>query len=171
LRSRYPSYKSFGASTIQQILPAAALAGAQVREAYDFASAVALNDGKGTFTLEQLPVEAQFAPVYAALADDFDGDGKTDLVLGGNFYGVTPLRGRYDASYGLMLRGRGDGSFQSMDMDASNLVLEGQVRHMKLLRHANGDRLIVVARNDATLQIIRAPRPASSVASANSHTP
>jgi hypothetical protein len=79
-------------------------------------------------------------------------------VLGGNFYGVTPVRGRYDASYGLMLHGLGDGSFQPVDMEASNLVIEGQVRHMKLLRHANGDRLIVVARNDNTLQIIRVPR-------------
>jgi hypothetical protein len=157
LRSRYPSYKSFGASTIEEILPAAALKGAQVREAYDFASAVALNNGNGTFTMKQLPVEAQFAPVYAALADDFDGDGKTDLVLGGNFYGVTPMRGRYDASYGLMLHGVGDGGFRSVDMEASNLVIEGQVRHMKLLRRANGDRLIVVARNDNTLQILRTP--------------
>ncbi|MFL5607387.1 MAG: FG-GAP-like repeat-containing protein, partial [Gemmatimonadaceae bacterium] len=158
LRSRYPSYKSFGASTIEDIFPKAALQGAQVREAYDFASAVGINNGNGTFTLMHLPAEAQLAPVYAALADDFDGDGTTDLVLGGNFYGVTPVRGRYDASYGLMLHGLGDGRFQSVDMEASNLLIEGQARHMKLLRHANGDRLIVVARNDTTLQIIRAPR-------------
>jgi hypothetical protein len=161
LRSRYPSYKSFGASTIEDILPAAALQAAQRREAYDFASAVALNNGNGTFSLEHLPVEAQFAPVYAALADDFDGDGKVDLVLGGNFYGVTPVRGRYDASYGLLLHGLGNGRFQSVDMEASGLAIEGQVRHMKLLRRANGDRLIVVARNDTTLQVIRAPRPAA----------
>jgi hypothetical protein len=167
LRSRYPSYKSFGASTIEEILPAPALEAARVREAYDFASAVALNNGNGTFTLKHLPVEAQFAPVYAALADDFDGDGRPDLVLGGNFYGVTPVRGRYDASYGLLLHGLGDGSFRSVDMEESNLMVDGQVRHMKLLRHANGDRLIVVARNDTTLQIIRAPRPGPSIARTN----
>ena len=78
-------------------------------EAKQFASAVALNTGDGTFALQPLPVEAQLAPVYAALADDFDGDGRMDLLLGGNFYGVTPVRGRYDASYGLLLRGDGAG--------------------------------------------------------------
>jgi len=55
-----------------------------------------------------------------------------------------------------------------IECDVYDLVIEGQVRHMKLLRHANGDRLIVVARNDNTLQVIRAPRPASSAALANS---
>jgi enediyne biosynthesis protein E4 len=166
LRSRYPSYKSFGASRIEEILPAGALQAAQRREAYDFASATALNNGNGTFTLEHLPVEAQFAPIYAALADDFDGDGKTDLVVAGNFYGVTPVRGRYDASYGLLLHGTGDGRFQAVDMEASNLVIEGQVRHMKPLRGANGDLLIAVARNDTTVQILRALRAKGSAAPA-----
>jgi hypothetical protein len=40
-------------------------------------------------------------------------------------------------------------------MEASNLVIEGEVRHMKLLRTAGGERLIVVARNNDKLQIIR----------------
>ena len=103
-----------------------------------------------------LPVEAQFAPIYAALAGDYTGDGLTDLVVGGNFSGVTPVRGRYDASYGLLLRGDGTGAFTPVDMEASGLLLEGEVRHMKPLRAANGDRLIVAARNASTVQVVRA---------------
>jgi hypothetical protein len=155
LRGKYPSYKDFGASRIEDIFPAADLAQAQVREAYTFASAVALNNGNGTFTLQPLPLEAQFAPIYASLAGDFDGDGKPDLLVGGNFYGVTPMLGRYDASYGLMLRGDGKGGFTPVDMERSNLVIDGQVRDMKTLRAANGGRLIVVARNNDKVLIIR----------------
>src|SRR3989441_2865108 len=99
LASRYPTYGSFGASRIEDIIPAKALRKARVLEADTFASAIALNRGDGTFELRPLPVEAQFAPVYASLAGDFDGDGKTDLVVAGNFSGVTPVEGRYDASY------------------------------------------------------------------------
>ena len=156
LRSRYVSYKDFGASRIEQIFPAADLERAQVREARTFASAVALSDGKGSFALRPLPVEAQFAPIYAAVAADYTGDGITDLVVGGNSSGVTPVRGRYDASYGLLLRGDGKGGFAPVDMEASHLVIEGEVRHMKPLRAANGDRLIVVARNDTTVEVVRA---------------
>jgi enediyne biosynthesis protein E4 len=155
LRSKYPSYKDFGASRIEDIFPAGDISQAQVREAYTFASAVALNNGNGTFTLQPLPVEAQFAPIYASLAGDFDGDGKTDLLVGGNLYGVTPTLGRYDASYGLMLRGDGKGGFTAVDMAESNLVLDGQVRDMKMLRGPKGERLIVVARNNDRVMVLR----------------
>ena len=155
LRSRYASYADFGASRIEEIFPAADLRAAKVREARTFASSVAMNDGKGGFTLRPLPAEAQFAPIRAVLADDFDGDGKTDLLVAGNFFGVPPMLGRYDAGYGLLLRGDGRGGFAAVDLEADNLVIEGQARHLGLLRRANGDRLVVVARNDDRLQLLR----------------
>jgi hypothetical protein len=40
-------------------------------------------------------------------------------------------------------------------MERSGLLIDGQVRHLQWLRHANGDRLIVVARNNDKLQILR----------------
>jgi hypothetical protein len=157
LRKTYPTYESFGASRIQNIIPGKALRKARVLEADTFASAVALNRGDGTFELHPLPIEAQFAPIYASLAGDFDGDGKVDLVVAGNFYGVTPLEGRYDASYGLFLRGDGRGGFSAVDMEQSGLAIDGQVRHLTLLKRANGDRVIVVARNGDRLQLEQVP--------------
>jgi hypothetical protein len=94
--------------------------------------------------------------VYAAVAGDYTGDGVPDLLLGGNFSGVTPTFGRYDASYGLLLRGDGAGGFAPVEMERSGVMIEGEVRHMRALRGANGDRLIVVARNDTTLEVLRA---------------
>jgi enediyne biosynthesis protein E4 len=163
LRNKYPSYKDFGASRIEDIFPAADIRQAQMREAYTFASAIALNNGNGTFTLRELPAEAQFAPIYASLAGDFDGDGKTDLLVGGNLFGVTPMLGRYDASYGLLLRGDGKGGFTAVDMDRSNFVIDGQVRDIKSLRAANGQKLIVVARNNDRL-ILFAPTAGAGAA-------
>ncbi len=156
LRGRYPSYKDFGDSRIEDIFTPAELAHATVREATSFASAVALDDGNGRYTLRALPTEAQFAPIYAALAGDYSGDGIPDLVVAGNFSGVAPIFGRYDASYGLLLRGDGKGAFTPVDLAASRLLIEGEVRHLRSLRAANGDRLIVVARNDTTVQVVRA---------------
>ncbi len=154
LRGRYPSYADFGASRVEDIFDESELQEAEVLEADVFASSVAVNNGDGTFRLDPLPVEAQFAPIHAVLVDDFDGDGKVDLLTAGNFYGAPPLLGRYDAGYGLLLLGDGEGRFRSVDMAASGLVIEGQARRMRFLRRAD-DRLIAVARNDDSLQILR----------------
>ncbi len=166
LRSRYASYEDFGASRIEDIFPASELRKAEVREARLFASSIALNEGGGAFAVQPLPTEAQFAPIYAILAEDFDSDGHVDLLVAGNFHGVTPVRGRYDASYGLLLRGGGDGRFAPVDLTASGLLIEGQVRDMKLLRHASGTRLIVVARNDDALRFLRPLRWAEATTTA-----
>src|SRR3989454_196264 len=155
LRTRYATYADFGAARVEDIFPAGDLAQATVREARVFASSVALNNGNGTFTMRPLPAAAQLAPIRAVLVDDFDGNGRPDLLVGGNLYGVPPVLGRYDASYGLLLSGRGDGRFEAVDMERSGLVIEGQVRHMGLLGKADGGRLIIVARNNDKLLVLR----------------
>ena len=155
LRSRYPTYASFGASRIEDIVPRTTLRQVPVRQAETFASALALNQGDGTFAIRPLAVEAQFAPVYASLAGDFDGDSAIDVIVAGNFTGVTPVRGRYDASYGLLLKGLGAGDLGSVEMEQSGLVIEGQVRRMAFLNRANGERVIVVARNNDRLLFLR----------------
>ncbi|MDH5197930.1 MAG: VCBS repeat-containing protein, partial [Gemmatimonadota bacterium] len=161
LSGRYPTYAAFGATRLEELFTKAELKAAQVLEAYTFASAVALNGGDGTFALRSLPVEAQFAPIYAALAGDFDADGFTDLLVAGNTSAVPPIRGQYDASYGLLLRGDGAGGLSPVDLATSNLVILGEVRALGMLRWADGGRLIVVARNGAPLQLFRPLRAGS----------
>ena len=155
LANRFPSYAAFGAARIENIVPRPDLGQARVLEANNFATSVAMNNGNGTFTLRPLPVEAQFAPVTAIVADDFDGDGRTDLLLAGNEFGVPTLFGRYDASYGLLLHGKSNGDFEPVELSRDGLVLDGQVRHLRTLRQVGGTRLIAVARNDDKLQVLR----------------
>jgi len=158
LRSKYTSYAAFGARRLEDILPAAELQAAEVREARTFASAVAMNGPRG-FTLTPLPTEAQLAPIRASVAEDFDGDGRVDLLLGGNFHGVPPLLGRYDASRGVLLRGLGGGRFEAVSGERSGLDVAGQVRKLATLRGADGARLIAVARNGDKLQLLRVAGP------------
>jgi hypothetical protein len=155
LRAKFPTYKAFAGSRLEDIVPHKQLRAATVLDAEAFANAIALNRGGGAFELRSLPLEAQFAPIYAALADDFDGDSAVDLMVAGNFNGVTPAQGRYDASYGVLLKGRGTGDWGAVDMTESGLAIEGQVRHMAFLKRANGERVIVVARNNDGLLFLR----------------
>ena len=155
LRAKFSSYKAFGASRIQDILPADELAQATVLTARTFASAVAISDATGMYTLKALPVEAQFAPVYASAIQDFDGDGKMDLLLGGNQLGAPPMLGQSDASYGLLLHGNGDGTFVAVDMPRSGVRIRGEIRHMQPVRRADGRTMIAIARNNDRLAFLQ----------------
>jgi enediyne biosynthesis protein E4 len=155
LGRKYRTYQEFGARRLENIFSPFELEGGIKREVRTFSSVYAENLGDGTFRLTPLPVESQFSPVYAVLSGDFDADSRTDVILAGNFYGVKPVVGRYDAGYGLLLSGTPSGPFRAHSPSEIGLFLEGQIRDLKPLRYADGSVLIVVARNDDRLQLIR----------------
>jgi hypothetical protein len=120
-------------------------------------SAVLWNDGK-TFRLEALPVEAQVAPVFGIVAEDFDGDGAKDIWLGGNFYGLKPEVGRHDSSRGVFLKGDGKGGFKHLPSALSGIYLPGEVRDAAVLKTKNGTGLLV-ARNNAEAVFYQLAKP------------
>src|SRR2546427_7529162 len=111
LKTRYLTYQDYARQAVPDIFSPAELSAAVFKQAYTFVTALARNNGDGSFTLVPLPLEAQLAPVYGMLAADLDGNGTLDLLLAGNFDGVKPEIGRMGASYGLLLRGDGKGNF------------------------------------------------------------
>jgi hypothetical protein len=160
LKTRFLNYKDYARRTMDDVFPAEAMKGAVVHRAETFATTLVRNDGGGRFTLVPLPREAQLAPVYGILADDVDGDGRTDLLLGGNFDGVKPEIGRLGASYGLLLRGAAGGAFEPVRAAESGFRVEGQVRDIRRLRTAGGVRYVVLRNNDRPVVFRPAPRTA-----------
>ena len=151
LKPRYLSYEKYAGQTITDIFAPAELADAVVRQAYTLQTALARNNGDGSFTLVPLPHEAQFAPVYGILGDDFDRDGKPDLLLAGNFDGVKPEIGRMSAGYGMLLRGDGKGAFAPVLNRDSGFFVPGQARDIQRLRTGKGDLYVVTRNNDRPL--------------------
>jgi hypothetical protein len=143
---KYESYKD---ATINDIFTPEQLNAATKLEATNFSSSILINDGKGNFKIEPLPIEAQFSPVFAILVDDLDKDGDIDLLLGGNLYRVKPEVGRYDASYGTFLKGDGRGNFKTVLNRDCGLMIDGEVRDIKRIK-VGKDNLIIVARNNDT---------------------
>lgn len=113
------------------------------------------NSGNGRFIKHVLPVEAQFAPVNAILVDDFDNDGYKDLLLAGNEYQTEVMTGRYDASYGLLLKGTGNKDFQPVSPVKSGFIIKGDIKDMSLLQLANGEKVILAAVNNDSLRVFR----------------
>ena len=80
-----------------------------------------------------------------------DKDGAPDILLAGNEYQAAVPIGRYDASYGLLLKSNGKGVFTPIPPAAGGLILDGDVRDLKVIRAA-GQRLLLVAINDQPLK-------------------
>ena len=145
IAKKYPDYQSFKKAAIDDIFTAEQLFGANKLEANILTSVLLINNGNGTFTVKELPVEAQFSTIYTILAHDFDGDGDNDIVLGGNLYSVKPEVGRYDASYGAFLENLGDLKFV-VPKDGKGFKVKGELRDMVL-----EDKKIIVSRNSDSL--------------------
>ncbi|MFZ5972711.1 MAG: VCBS repeat-containing protein [Bacteroidota bacterium] len=150
LKKKYLKYENFKDQTIADVFNKQELSESIQLKAYEFRTGVLINNGN-QFTFNPLPIEAQFSCMYAVHTSDVDGDGYTDLVMGGNLYRVKPEAGRYDASYGVVLKGDGKGAFAAQAVSQTGLVLDGEVRDIKSMV-VNGQKVLLVARNnDAVL--------------------
>lgn len=149
LKKKYLKYETFKDQTITDIFSPQQLANALELKVHEMRSSVAINNGKGGFTLRALPVEAQFSPMYGIEIVDVDKDGNLDLVTGGNLFNVKPEVGRYDGSYGLVLKGDGQGNFRSISARESGLHVEGEVRDIVTVDTRKGKIIVISRNNDA----------------------
>ena len=75
-----------------------------------------------------MPLQAQFSPVFTITTLDYDHDGNDDLLLCGNINHARIHFGKYDANYGVLLKGDGKGDFTYVDQPQSGFKLQGDVR-------------------------------------------
>ncbi|MFT3681911.1 MAG: VCBS repeat-containing protein [Ferruginibacter sp.] len=111
-------------------------------------SIVAVNDGKGHFTIQSLPYMVQLSSVNAIYSTDLNNDNKPDLVLGGNMFEFPPQFGRLDASYGNVLLNDGKGNYKWMDPAQSGLSLRGAIKDIKEINTKTWKLVIIVQNNE-----------------------
>jgi hypothetical protein len=80
---------------------------------------------------------------------DINADGIQDLILGGNLSHVKPELGKYDAGYGEVLLGKGDGTFTFWPNRQHGLKWEGEIRSIKQI----GKNQLLLVKNNAPAEI------------------
>lgn len=120
-------------------------------KAENLATTCFINDGKGNFTKTVLPDEIQLAPVFA-FAPVQTGD-KTSFIAAGNFYGVIPYEGRYDALLpGLVNYNKSTGQFEVV----GQVTFAGEeVRDMRWISTAGGKKVLAIAQNNNPLLFVK----------------
>jgi hypothetical protein len=154
LENKYKKHADYKEATISDIFADAIIQRSVVLQARFMESCVLMNTGKGNFQVTPLPAEAQFSPVYALAADDFDHDGICDILLGGNQYRAKPQTGIYDGSYGQLIKGTSEGTWYSVPPLLSGFSSTGEIRDLEFLK-INGQRIIAVARNNDNLRFYK----------------
>ena len=147
IKKKFLKYGDFAGKTIEQIF-GDALEKAKQYKVSTLASEIFINDGKGNFSSNSLPMITQMAPVFSISIEDFNKDGKPDLLTAGNFSGVLPYEGRYDALLPAYCEGDGRGNFISRLPVKKELQISGEIRDIKKIKLANKTNCLIVARNN-----------------------
>lgn len=151
MKKRYVKYSDFGQVTFPELIESE-LGAANQLTITNLNSSYLENIGDGEFELKTLPIEAQFAPIQEMLVSDFDEDGNLDVLLSGNDFGAEKNGGWQDAFNGLLLKGKGDGTFEPIPTAKSGFLVEGDGRDIIKLKDRNGEILVIVGQNSGQLK-------------------
>ena len=151
IKQRFVTNSSYSKATMDEIFTKDMMENALVLKCSEVRSGYFKNDGKGHFSFHPFPMIAQIAPVNSIVCTDVNGDGHTDIILAGNEYQANVNPGRYDASYGLLLTGNGKGDFTPVSPVSSGLIIEGDVKDMKLIS-IKKRKILLAAINDSKMK-------------------
>lgn len=154
LPNRFSNLSEYNHATIAEILGGEPSVDRTLR-VDSFEHRVFLNRGDH-FVHAPLPLEAQVAPGFGVMVGDVDLDGREDLFMAQNFFGVQPFATRMDAGLGLWLKGRGDGTFEPLSAQSSGVRVLGEQRGAALADFDHDGRLdFVVTQNGAATRLFR----------------
>jgi hypothetical protein len=127
LRKKFLHYNDYAKAGFEDLFSTSEREEAKELQVQQLATVVLHNEGTH-FTQHPLPVEAQYAPVFAIAAMDVNKDSRTDLLLAGN-NSYTRIRfSRSDAGRGVLLLNKGAAKFDYVPQYSSGLNIKGNVR-------------------------------------------
>ena len=153
---KFKDYNSFAAASLSDVYGSLSLKRALNYKATTFSTSYIENRGENKWDITPLPVETQLSSVNKIISTDVNNDGNIDLILGGNLFSSEVETPRNDASVGLYLEGKGDGTFNSLPPVKTGLYLSGDVKDMvRLSTKDKSKKMILVAKNNDSLQLVK----------------
>ncbi len=153
IKNKFKNYKEFAGATLQDIYTPDMLETALHYKVKSFASVYLENKGAEGFVTHQLPNEAQLSPINDMVIEDFNADGKLDVLIAGNLFAAEVETPRGDASRGLLMLGDGAGGFKPLAYAESGINLPYDAKKLGLIEVA-GKKSVVVANNNEKSQML-----------------
>ncbi|MGZ3776900.1 MAG: FG-GAP repeat domain-containing protein, partial [Mucilaginibacter sp.] len=150
IKKKFLYYHDFAGKTVSELF-GDSLKYSNTLTANSFTSGVFYNKGKGNFEFKAFPSGAQAAPLFGFAA--LPGTGK-GILAGGNFSGVLPYEGRYDADYGDVILLDKNKGFKCLSPVSGGFLLRGEVRDIKAIKTTNG-LIYAVAFNNGAMKFFK----------------
>ncbi len=148
LKKKYTTYESFAGRQVEEIFENEKLDEAKLFEITTLESGY-LRNNNGKFTFVPFKEDLQLAPITTSLKADLFNNGKEQVLLGGNFFGVTPYQGSFGAFPGALITETGT-IFDADDygLDLSKKAVTG----MEVIEY-KGERYLCVTINNSAIEI------------------
>jgi len=144
LRKKFSTYNSFAGKNIEQLLGKKNIEKATVLTVNQLASGY-LKNNEGNFDFTPFSNQLQVSPLLNFLTYDFDDDGKKEVLIGGNYFGVKPYQGRFDSFPGALLKNQTEvtlGNQLGLDFTKKS------IRHLNIIKFKNKSYLLATFNND-----------------------
>ncbi len=143
MRKRFNSYKKFAGKTVNEIFTSEELDNSEVMEVHTLASGYLENED-GKFVFRKFQNELQISPIRAMLVYDFDKNGQNEVLVAGNYFGVTPYHGQFDGQGGSLIFNKNKVS-RSTEIGLN--LSQNSVKNLSILKVKNKPYLMVTSNN------------------------
>ena len=154
IRQVFGNYRIFAQNEFNEIFPKSQLHNCY-KASVQTLSSVLIENKEGNYKIHDLPLMSQISPIYGFAVKDFDDDGCKDVLAVGNVYENQPRIGKFDASFGTFLRGKGNLTFEYVEPMKSGFALGGEARDIKIISAHDNSDLMLISRNGMSLCLFK----------------
>ncbi|MHA7056375.1 VCBS repeat-containing protein [Aquimarina sp. M1] len=143
LKKNFTTYNDFAGKTVEEVFGQKTLENATLLEVHQLASGYLKNES-GKFTFVPFSNSLQLAPILAMLKYDFNRNGKEEVLMAGNYFGVAPYHGRFDGFGGAILESN-NSVIEAHELDIN--LSQKSVRGLNIINFVNKDYLLITLNN------------------------
>lgn len=144
LKKKYLYYKDYANANMTDLFGADVYQTALIKELHVLSSAIYWGSDN-TFKRDNLATEIQYSNVGSILLEDFDNNGKIDIILGGNQSKIKPQFGPLESSNGWILKQQKNGIFEK----PASLGVKGDIRSIISFKNKDQYSIILGINNDS----------------------
>ena len=144
IKKKYLYYKDYANANMTDLFGADVYQTALIKELHVLSSAIYWGS-ESTFTRKALAPEVQYSNVGSILLEDFDNNGKIDIILGGNQSKIKPQFGPLESSNGWILKQQKNGIFEK----PASLGVKGEIRSIISFKDKDQYSIILGINNDS----------------------